>query len=279
MFPLLPEWLLGPFPPPPQPPPPPAPAPINVPASIIYQPQPQPMQAPPPPSVSAVSTVQTVNVAQQAQVTPPPTPPAPSIASVHTTQTVYVRQVTVTTASAGAVAGVTAGAGGGGTSQLSAEAASRQRAGLAGGGAVGFAGGGRTFPRGAVLPGYSPGRDTIPAILSRGEAVLVPELVKQLGPGNIMAANYAASRRQPAALPMAAGGMSSRAPWPLTRSAGRHGSPDVVSELRSLRRDLTGVTEAMSSSRRPVQITVNDQSGDPVETARATRLALRMSSI
>jgi len=276
-FNLLPQPQVAPVPPPPAPPPPP---PINAswPIQITPQPQVQPMPTPPAPSVPNVSASQTVNVAQQAQVQPPPTPPAPSIPAVHTTQTVYVRQVTVTTASGGAIAGATAGSGGT-SSQLSAEVAARQRAGLAGGGAVGFAGGGRTFPRGAVLPGYSPGRDTIPAVLSRGEAVLVPELVKQIGPANIMAANYAASRRQPAQLPlqMAAGGMSSRLPWPLTRGLGRHGQPDVVAAIGSLRPLLTALMEGAFERARQIAITVNDQSGNPVETARATQLALRMA--
>lgn len=71
--------------------------------------------------------------------------------------------------------------------------------GLAGGGLIGqpkmtalrgrgFAGGGM------VLGGYGPGRDTVgPLWLSPGEAVLVPELVRQLGPGNILRANRLAS--------------------------------------------------------------------------------------
>jgi len=209
------QWLTGSAPPtPPAPPPPPpqdVPVPINpvpqlgqmgpvqfaslqipsppaqtVPVTINYQPQPQPMPTPEPPQVAAVSTEQTVTVVQVAQVTPPPTPSAPTISSVSTTQTVYIRQVAVTTpVSGGGVVGV------------------------AGGGVVGYAAGGiASFPAGGVLPGYQPGRDTVPAILSRGEAVLVPELVKQLGPENIVRANYAASHRQPAALPMAAGGLT-----------------------------------------------------------------------
>ncbi|TDQ01241.1 tape measure protein [Labedaea rhizosphaerae] len=48
------------------------------------------------------------------------------------------------------------------------------------------------FAAGGVLAGYAPGRDTVPAILSPGEAVLVPELVRLLGPANIVAANAAA---------------------------------------------------------------------------------------
>ncbi|AEA27927.1 hypothetical protein Psed_5800 [Pseudonocardia dioxanivorans CB1190] len=73
----------------------------------------------------------------------------------------------------------------------------------AGGGVMGYAGGGVVKPlrasRGYVLPGYAPGRDTIPAILSAGEAVLVPELVRMLGARRILAANAeASSGRKPA---------------------------------------------------------------------------------
>lgn len=51
------------------------------------------------------------------------------------------------------------------------------------------------FAGGGVLSGYAPGRDTELALLSRGEAVLVPELVREIGPQNILAANAAASGR------------------------------------------------------------------------------------
>src|SRR5690606_17641512 len=62
-------------------------------------------------------------------------------------------------------------------------------AGMAGGGVVGMAGGG-------TVPGYAPGRDTVPAVLARGEGVLVPEAVRALGgPGWIYAANAAATNR------------------------------------------------------------------------------------
>jgi phage-related protein len=63
---------------------------------------------------------------------------------------------------------------------------------MSGGGVVGRAAGG------AVLPGYSPGVDNIPYMLSPGESVLVPELTRQIGPENIMAANHAASHGRPA---------------------------------------------------------------------------------
>lgn len=69
--------------------------------------------------------------------------------------------------------------------------------GLAGGGLIGHPKlGGRPMfaSRGLVLGGYAPGRDTVgPLWLSPGEAVLVPELVRQIGPGNILRANRMAS--------------------------------------------------------------------------------------
>ncbi|MFB8235528.1 hypothetical protein ACFC58_03160 [Kitasatospora purpeofusca] len=37
------------------------------------------------------------------------------------------------------------------------------------------------FARGGVVPGYAPGRDTVPAMLSPGEGVLIPQAVRQLG--------------------------------------------------------------------------------------------------
>jgi hypothetical protein len=81
----------------------------------------------------------------------------------------------------------------------------------AGGGLVGYAGGGVLgsvpgFAKGGVIGGYAPGKDTVPAMLSKGEAVLVPELVRLLGPKNILAANWAASHRAPTAF--ASGGIA-----------------------------------------------------------------------
>ncbi|WP_103353604.1 tape measure protein [Amycolatopsis sp. CA-128772] len=55
-----------------------------------------------------------------------------------------------------------------------------------------------TFAGGGVLDGFAPGRDVVPSLLSPGEAVLVPELVRQIGPANIIAANAAASNGRPA---------------------------------------------------------------------------------
>jgi phage-related protein len=51
------------------------------------------------------------------------------------------------------------------------------------------------FAGGGVVPGYGPGRDTVHAMLSPGEAILVPEAVKMLGIGTIMAWNQQAMAR------------------------------------------------------------------------------------
>lgn len=54
------------------------------------------------------------------------------------------------------------------------------------------------FAGGGILPGYAPGADVVPALLSPGEAVLVPEAVRLLGPSTILALNASASGRRPA---------------------------------------------------------------------------------
>lgn len=66
--------------------------------------------------------------------------------------------------------------------------------GFSGGGIVGAAGG-------MIVPGYGPGRDTFgPVWLSPGEAVLVPELVRRIGAGNILRENYRMSGGRPATM-------------------------------------------------------------------------------
>lgn len=56
--------------------------------------------------------------------------------------------------------------------------------------AVGGIAGMEHFARGGVLRGYSPGRDTVPAMLSPGEGILTPEAVRGLGgPGFVNSAN------------------------------------------------------------------------------------------
>lgn len=49
------------------------------------------------------------------------------------------------------------------------------------------------FADGGIVPGYAPGRDSVPAILAPGEGVLRPEVVRQLGPARILAWNAAAA--------------------------------------------------------------------------------------
>jgi phage-related protein len=45
------------------------------------------------------------------------------------------------------------------------------------------------FAGGGMVPGYAPGRDTVPAMLSPGEAVLRPEVARQIGPSRIRSWN------------------------------------------------------------------------------------------
>jgi SLT domain-containing protein/phage-related protein len=54
------------------------------------------------------------------------------------------------------------------------------------------------FAGGGILAGYAPGSDVVPALLSPGEAVLVPEAVQMLGPATILGLNASASGRAPA---------------------------------------------------------------------------------
>ncbi|GAB2695861.1 phage tail tip lysozyme [Kitasatospora kifunensis] len=49
----------------------------------------------------------------------------------------------------------------------------------------------KTLASGGVIPGYAPGQDTVPAMLSPGEGVLVPEAVQALGPQTVLALNAA----------------------------------------------------------------------------------------
>lgn len=80
------------------------------------------------------------------------------------------------------------------------------------GGAVaaqGNSGGSVQLAGGGVLGGYAPGKDTIPAMLSKGESVLVPELTRAIGPRNIMALNHEFSGGRPAGAGPARASLSS----------------------------------------------------------------------
>lgn len=120
--------------------------------------------------------------------------------------------------------------------------------GFSGGGVVGgFAGGGvvQGFASGGVIPGYAPGKDTVPAVLSRGEAVLVPELVKAIGPRNIMALNRAYSGRQSGGGPSAAPMGEALQSMPMLAAAGGA----VLSDTPTLSSGFVSpVTELSSSS-------------------------------
>ncbi|AYV29637.1 hypothetical protein EES41_23255 [Streptomyces sp. ADI95-16] len=48
------------------------------------------------------------------------------------------------------------------------------------------------YATGGIVPGYAPGRDTVPAVLSPGEGILRPEVVRALGPATIHAWNRSA---------------------------------------------------------------------------------------
>lgn len=51
--------------------------------------------------------------------------------------------------------------------------------------------------KGTVLPGYAPGKDVVPAMLSPGEGVLVPQAVRQLGASTVLDWNARALRGEP----------------------------------------------------------------------------------
>lgn len=61
---------------------------------------------------------------------------------------------------------------------------------------------------GGVLAGYAPGRDSVPAILSPGEGVLVPEAVRGLGPSFVHSANAYFSGGRSTGGSTSAGGLS-----------------------------------------------------------------------
>ena len=46
-----------------------------------------------------------------------------------------------------------------------------------------------TFATGGLVPGYRPGKDTVPAMLSPGEGVLVPEAVRMIGADTVLQLN------------------------------------------------------------------------------------------
>lgn len=161
-----------------------------------------------------------------------------------------------------------------------------------GGGSIPMGGIGMRFfaGGGAVIPGYAPGRDVVPALLSPGEAVLVPELVRALGAGTILRLNRAFSGRAGTVVGRLArlGGDGAAMP---TFGAGQRrpitgGSGGAVPGFGPLPATSLGAAAGISErkldellgllrAQRPV--VVEDRSGDPVETGRAVALSLRLA--
>lgn len=54
-----------------------------------------------------------------------------------------------------------------------------------------------TFATGGIMPGYAPGRDSLVAAVSPGEAIMRPEWTRAMGPGRIAAMNAIARKRGP----------------------------------------------------------------------------------
>ena len=99
---------------------------------------------------------------------------------------------------------------------------------------------------GGVLPGYAPGRDTVAAMLSPGEGILVPEAVQAIGPKNVMAINHMYSSGRTPGSPghFAAGGV-------VTNTGGGFGAmgPWVNTEYgNTVAFDVNAVTKAMTAA-------------------------------
>ena len=112
------------------------------------------------------------------------------------------------------------------------------------------------YARGTVLPGYRPGYDTIPSLLSAGEAVLNPQLTAALGPANINAANLHASGNRAGGSGNAVGLLTR--PTTSTRASGDvtvtipiavYGNPDAdtITEISDrLRAEIEAIFEDMN---------------------------------
>ncbi|MGW5003233.1 hypothetical protein ACWEP8_36895 [Streptomyces hydrogenans] len=118
-----------------------------------------------------------------------------------------------------------------------------------------FAHGGivRRAANGLFVPGYAPRQDTVPAILSPGEGVLVPETVRQLGalsglggPGVIKALN--AWGRYGTAMRFAEGGTVPAGPAPVRRFA----SGGFVYAPTGMRRDTGAVQSRYDAAHQPI---------------------------
>jgi hypothetical protein len=75
---------------------------------------------------------------------------------------------------------------------------------------------------GGIVPGYAPGKDSVLALLSPGEAVLVPELVHKLGPANILEWNRIAAAGRKTEVGMGGGRSVGRRYYMAGSAAGLH---------------------------------------------------------
>lgn len=128
---------------------------------------------------------------------------------------------------------------------------------------------------GGILPGYRPGQDTIPAMLSPGESVLTPEATRLLGARTIMGLNRMASGRK--------GVVVGRGALPGSRG-GRIGGGLVGGiagggiSSRQFGQLITAIHEQTTMLRTRDGVTINvpgGPGGNPQENAQATKLALR----
>lgn len=152
---------------------------------------------------------------------------------------------------------------------------------FAGGGVIGGDGAALTplrFDTGGLVPGYRPGHDTVPALLSPGEAVLVPELVRALGASTILRLNRAFSGRVGQTIG-AIGGIRGGADRALPRArevlAGTVGATRDQASASGPTVSDGKVDELLELLRAQRPVVVNEASS-PSEAGRAAALAIHM---
>jgi phage-related protein len=96
------------------------------------------------------------------------------------------------------------------------------------------------FAAGGVVPGFAPGKDVVPSLLSPGEAVLVPELVRLIGPELILRANAAAM----AGRAFSRGGIVSRFADGGVVGSSTPATPTTVGAVTIDPASLTGISDA-----------------------------------
>jgi hypothetical protein len=110
------------------------------------------------------------------------------------------------------------------------------------------------FAGGGVIPGFSPGHDSVPALLSPGEGILTPHAVKMIGPESVHALNSAARH-------FAAGGVVNATatgqapPLPHVFSWGDRVAVDATNDITKAFSDVlqSGVTNMAKSAEQKLQ--------------------------